>query len=164
MKNTALKITMFFCIAIFSTQGFAKDGQIKLTNKVFKQVITTNKKGEKKLDYVKPALAIPGDIIYYVTTFENISQESAEDIVIKNPIPNNSKYRASSAQGKDTKIDFSIDKGKTFGAPDKLIVTDKTGKKWKARPEDYTGIRWIYTKPLAPGEIGTVTFKTKIKK
>ena len=164
MKNINLTITMFFCIAMISVQALAKEGQIRLTNKVFKQVITTNEKGEKKLDYVEPKLAIPGDVIFYTTTFENISQENADDIVIKNPIPNNSNYRMGSAKGKNTDIDFSVDKGKSFGRPEKLFVIDKAGKKWTARPEDYTDIRWIYKKPLVAGEKGTVTFKTMIKK
>lgn len=159
---------MIFCLAMFSatfsTQALAKEGQIKLTNKVFKQVITTNKKGEKKLDYIEPSLAIPGDVMFYITTFENISQETADDIVIKNAIPNNSNYRTGSAKGKNTAITFSVDKAKSYGRPEKLFVIDKAGKKWTARPEDYTDIRWIYKKPLVAGEKATVTFKTIIKK
>jgi uncharacterized repeat protein (TIGR01451 family) len=168
MKNINLTITKLFCLAVFtamfSLQSFAKQGQIRLTNKVFKQVITTDKSGNKKIDYVAPELAIPGDVMFYVTTFENISQETVDDIVIRNSIPNNSKFRTGSVEGKDMKVDYSVDKGKSFGQPEKLFVTDRAGKKWTARPEDYTDIRWIYKKSLPAGEKGTVTFKTMIKK
>jgi len=163
IKKIALTIAMLFCFTAFSTQIIAEEGSIRLTNKAFKQVITTNEKGEKKLDYVEPKLATPGDVIFYSTTFENISKEAAADIVINNAIPNNSKYRAASAKGKDTEIIFSIDGGKSFYSPEKLIVKDKSGKSWVARPEDYTNIRWIYKKELAPGKTGTVSFKTMIR-
>ncbi|MDH5389153.1 MAG: hypothetical protein OEY06_11995, partial [Gammaproteobacteria bacterium] len=63
----------------------------------------------------------------------------------------------------NTNISFSIDAGKNYGNPEDLIVKDKNGKEWTAKPESYTHIRWIYNKPLAPGEKGEVTFNTQIK-
>lgn len=164
MKNLTFAIALFFTSSFISVSSYAEEGTIRLSNNAYKQVITKDKDGNKKIDYVEPKIAVPGDVIFYSTTFENIGNDFAENIVINNPIPNNSKYREGSAEGKDTKIEFSIDGGKTFGLPEKLIVKDKSGKTWTAKPEDYTDIRWIYQKPLAPADKGSVSFKTMIKK
>ena len=148
---------------MFSVNAFADNGKIVLTNKVFKQVIKADKDGNTTYEYIEPGTALPGDVMMYVIAFENLSDAPAEGIVINDPIPNNSKYRVGSAVGKNSTISFSIDGGKNFGNPNDLIVKDKNGKEWKAKPESYTHIRWVYNKPLAPKEKGEVSFKTQIK-
>ena len=165
MKKTNFKLffSMMILTALFSSNAFAEDGSIVLTNKVFKQVIKKDKDGNTTYDYIEPKTALPGDVMMYTISFENIGSNPAEGIVINDPIPNNSKYRMDSAVGKNTTITFSIDGGKNFGNPDDLVVKDKNGKEWKAKPESYTHIRWVYNKPFAPGETGEVSFKTQIK-
>ena len=163
--NTTFKLffSMMILTAMFSNNVFAEDGKIVLSNKVLKQVIKKDKDGKATYEYIEPKTALPGDVMLYTISFENISSESAEAIVINDPIPNNSKYRMASAVGKNTTISFSIDGGKNFGNPEQLIVKDKNGKEWTAKPESYTHIRWNYNKPLAPGGKGEVSFKTQIK-
>ena len=162
-SNFKLFFSMMILTALFSNNIFAKEGDIVLTNKVFKQVIKKDKDGNTTYDYIGAELAVPGDVMMYVISFENIGSDPAERIVINDPIPNNSKYRIDSAVGKNTTITFSIDGGKSFGNPDDLVVKDKNGKEWKAKPESYTHIRWVYNKPLMPGEKGKISFKTQIK-
>lgn len=167
MKKTNSILKLFFSAIIFasmvSVNALAQDGKIILTNKVFKQVIQKDKDGKISYDYIGAELAVPGDVMMYVIAFENVGDQPAESIVINDPVPNNTKYRVGSAVGENTIITFSIDGGKNFGNPDDLVVKDKNGKEWKAKPESYTHIRWVYNKPLAPGEKGEVTFKTQIK-
>jgi len=163
--NTTLKLffSMMILTAMFSNNVFAEDGKIVLSNKVLKQVIKKDKHGKTTYDFVEPKTAIPGDVMVYTITFENIGDQAADGIVINDPVPNNSKYRMGSAVGKNTTISFSIDAGKNFGNPEDLVVKDKNGKEWTAKPESYTHIRWVYNKPLAPGEKAEVSFKTQIK-
>lgn len=167
MKKTNTIFKLFFSLMIFtslfSTNVFSQDGKIVLTNKVLKQVIKKDKKGNTTYDYIEPGTALPGDVMMYTITFENIGNEPATGIVINDPVPNNSKYRIDSATGKNTKITFSIDGGKNFGNPDDLVVKDKNGKEWKAKPETYTHIRWVYNKSLTPGKKAEVSFKTQVK-
>ena len=158
-----LFVSAVFVASMFSVNAFAEDGKVVLTNKVFKQVIKKDKDGNTTYDFVEPGTALPGDVMMYVITFENIGDAPAEGVVINDPVPNNSAYRMGSALGKNTTISFSIDGGNNFGNPEELVVKDKDGKEWKAKPESYTHIRWVYNKPLAPGEKGEVSFKTKIK-
>jgi uncharacterized repeat protein (TIGR01451 family) len=162
IKNIYL-ILAAFGILLMPGYALSEDGPVKFSNKAFKQVIKTNSKGEKEFSYVEPTIVVPGDVILYSITFENIGKEPVSNIVVNDPVPNNSKYRMNSATGKNTKITFSIDGGKNFGDPKDLVVKDKAGKSWVAKPEQYTHIRWVYGKSLAPGEKGEVSFKTAIK-
>lgn len=156
-------LSMMLLASLFSANTFAEGEKITLTNKAFKQIIKKDKDGNITYDYVKPELALPGDVILYTILVENMGADLAEDIVINNPVPNNSKYRSASATGKGTKITFSIDNGETFDVPEKLIVKDKDGKESIAKAEIYTHIRWVYAEPLAPGDKKEVSFKTEIK-
>ena len=166
MKNLKLSILFFaslLTVGVFSSPAIADDGVIKFTNIAMKQVVKIDANGEKAIEYVEPKTAIPGDIIRYDIGFENISDQEVSNIVVNNPIPNNSKYRDKSAEGKDTEISFSVD-GKTFAEPSKLVLKDNTGKTWLATAEQYKHIRWIYKKPLSPGMKSTVSFMTEIRK
>ena len=102
MKKTKLNFKLFFSFLIltslFSTNVFSEEGSIVLTNKVLKQVIKKDKKGNTTYDYIEPGTALPGDVMMYSITFENIGNEPAKGIVINDPITNNSKYRINSAE------------------------------------------------------------------
>ena len=141
MKKTnaifKLFLSTMILTALFSSNVFAEEGKIVLTNNVFKQVVKKDKEGNVTYDYIKPELALPGDVMLYTISFENVGADPAEGVVINNPIPNNSKYRANSATGKNTVITYSTDNGKSFADPDALVVKDKNGKEWKAKPHPY---------------------------
>jgi len=156
-----LFIMTMLAVAI-SLDAVAAEGAIRLTNKAMKQVITTNDKGEREVTFVEPKTVIPGDVILYTIEFENVSNDSASNIVIDDPMPNNSYYRDGSATGKNSDIRFSVD-GKNFDVAEDLFVTE-AGNRRLADAKDYRSIRWIYTVPLKPGEKQSVSFKTQIKK
>lgn len=166
MKNVKENIFKTFLISVFTLfaamNAYAEDGAIRFSNNAFKQVISKAADGSVTYDYVEPGLVLPDDVILYEIVFENISDQEVSNIVVNNPIANNSKYRGGSATGDSTEISFSVD-GKNFASADALTVKDQTGKTWKAKPEDYTVIRWVYKKSLKPGEKGEVTYKATIK-
>jgi uncharacterized repeat protein (TIGR01451 family) len=163
LKQYMTRTLLISALALMTAMNaYAEDGAIRFSNNAFKQVITKAPDGTTKYDYVEPGLVLPDDVILYEIVFENISKQDVSNIVVNNPIANNSVYRGSSATGDSTEITFSVD-GKNFAPADALTVKDKTGKTWKAKPEDYTAIRWIYKKALKPGEKGKVTYKTTIK-
>jgi uncharacterized repeat protein (TIGR01451 family) len=143
LKENLLKALVISTLTFFTvTIAHAEEGAIRFSNNAFKQVISKGADGTEKYDYVEPGLVLPDDVILYEITFENISKQEVSNIVVNNPIANNSKYRGSSATGDSTVITFTVD-GKNYSSPDSLTVKDKTGKIWKAKPEDYTDIRWL---------------------
>jgi len=159
LKAVIMPVVLIFTAAI----AHAEDGAIRFSNNAFKQVISKAADGSIQYDYVEPKLVLPDDVILYEIKFENISDQAVSNIVIDNPIANNSSYRGGSVTGDNTDITFSVD-GKNFAAADALTVKDASGKTWQAKPEDYRAIRWVYNKPLKPGEVGKVTYKTTINK
>lgn len=160
-----LKLTLLFGLMTFSFLSAAEDGggAIRFTNTVKKQIVEKNVIGVDVIRYVEPTLNLPGDTMMYTITFENIIDQPVGGIVVNDPLPNNSKYLEASATGDNTDITFSID-GKNFDVPEKLTFRDASGITKKVPAEKYTHIRWVYKKQLEPGETGTVTFKTKIRK
>lgn len=170
MKINNKNRNKYFCkvavISVFTLltamNAYAEEGAIRFSNNAFKQVISKAADGSVQYDYIEPGLVLPDDVILYEIIFENISGQDISNIVINNPIANNSKYRGGSASGDSTEITFSVD-GKNFASADALKLKDKTGKTWRAKPEDYVAIRWLYKKTLKPGEKGKVTYKTSIK-
>ena len=162
MKKLLFITTLIFSFALQPLVAKA-DGAVRFSNNAFKQVIKEDTAGNKTFDYVDPGLVIPGDVIMYEVGFENISDQPITNIVINNPIPNNSAYRQGSATTTDYDVTFSVD-GKDFKPADKLVVKDKQGQTWLAKPEQYRHIRWVYKNTLQPGEKKIVTYKTVIKK
>ena len=72
-------------------------------------------------------------------------------------------YREGSAQGAGATVTFSVDGGKTYDVPAKLFVFDGSGRRYAARPRDYTHIRWTFKAPLLPGAKGDVSFRAVLQ-
>jgi uncharacterized repeat protein (TIGR01451 family) len=140
-------------------------GAIELKTTAEVEVVEKNQQGEKTVTRVDVAKAIktPGDTVVFTTVYSNTGAKPATDIVINNPVPEHMSYLDKSAEGGNTRIDFSADNGKTFGAPDKLKIKNANGTVRPALGKDYTHIRWTVISPLASGGTGTVSYKARIK-
>lgn len=154
---------IFLAAIFFTSTAFAQQSAIVLTSEAFKEVEVVNEAGQKEFKLVAPGTVVPRDEIVYVTTFENRGDQPATNIVITNPVPNDSIYKAGSAFGSGTTITYSVDGGQTYDAPAALRVTGEDGQPRTATAEDYTHIRWVYTQSLQPGATGNVTFRTIIR-
>lgn len=139
-------------------------GSIELRSIAEVELTETNAKGEKEVKRVDTAKArvVPGDVVIFSTYYTNISGKPAENVMITNPVPEHMLYMDRSAEGKGTTIEFSVNGGKSYSTPDKLSVTDASGKSRKAVASDYTHIKWTVSKPVAPGGKGDVSFKAKL--
>lgn len=109
---------------------------------------------------------VPGDEVVYTLTYTNKTGKPTTDVAITNPVPKHTRYKDGSAAGDNAVITFSVDNGKTFATPDKLVVTikDKSGKDIQrpATAQDYTHIRWVIKQQVAPGQSGSVRFRAVI--
>lgn len=158
-------ITVLFTTALLTTftvpTHTAEPGAIKISSIAEKETEVIDKNGNKTSKRTRVDTAVPGDEIIYTITFENISTKPASNIVITNPIPNDTTYL--SANGTNTEITFSIDGGNQYAARDKLIVTISEGNTRPAMPSDYTHLRWAYKGELGVGEASEVSFRAVIK-
>ena len=158
-------ITVLFTTALLTTftvpTHTAEPGAIKISSIAEKETEVIDKNGNKTSKRTRVDTAVPGDEIIYTITFENISTKPASNIVITNPIPNDTTYI--SATGVNTEITFSIDGNNQYATPDKLIVTTKEGVTRLAVPSDYSHMRWVYTGELGVDKTSQVSFRAVIK-
>jgi len=155
-----MKKTISALLLLMAT-GFAS-AEVQLDNKAFKVVSVTTANGAKTEKWQAPDKMLPGDKVGYQITFSNPDQEVANDIVIANPIPENTEYVSGSAKGNNTDITFSIDGGKTYAQPEQLFV-EKDGQRVQASAADYSHVRWQLKQPLTAGADGSVQYEVIIK-
>lgn len=165
MKNVSLMliITFFFCLTIPLTASAEKNGTINLKSIAEIEVEEFNEEGMKIIKRVPAAKVIPGTEVVFTTLYTNTRKEDAEKAVITNPVPEHMIYKEGSAEGKETKITFSVDGGKKFDLPENLMIKTKDGKKVSAGPADYTHIKWSFINPIKPSAKGDVSFRAVLK-
>jgi len=154
IKNAVLLAT-FLAASLALAQ---EKGHLNVKTVVQKEEMTVSESGERETRLVEPDTVVPGDSVIYTITFANISDESAENVVITNPVPENLTYIEGSAFGPGTVIEFSVDGGETYGAKDELTVPDNGGTR-TAKVEDYTHLRWVMQNDLAAGSQGVASFR-----
>lgn len=136
--------------------------QVELKTDMYKVVETQNNKGTSKIEWVAPDNVVPGDKVGYRISFNNTGEQAADDIVLNNPIPENTIYVEDSARGANTNIHFSVDGGQQFAKPEQLFV-EVNGKKVPATAKDYTHVRWTLTSALPAGKEGSVQYVVQVK-
>lgn len=129
------------------------------------EVTQTNAEGKKEVKRIDATTrnVAPGQTVIFTNNYTYAGDKPATDVVIKNPVPEHMLYVDGTAEGNGTRIEFSVDKGKTYAAADKLKVTSSDGKDRRAAAVDYTHIRWTIEKPLQKGAQGSVSFRAKVQ-
>lgn len=165
MKRSVLaSISILLTAVLFSGPAFSDEKEhIKLNNIAEMEKTVVNAEGEKEIVRVQAAKVLPGNEIIFTITYENISDQAIDNVVIVNPVPEHMFYKDGSASGKDTDITFSVDNGKAYNKPDKLKVMGEDGKERKAEASEYTDIRWVVKSSIKPGENGRVEFKAELE-
>jgi len=136
--------------------------QVELSTEMFEVVETQQDNGTSKVEWVKPDNIIPGDKVGYRISFKNTGDQPAADIVLNNPVPENTVYVGDSARGANSDIVFSVDGGQQFAKPEQLFV-EVNGKKVPATAKDYTHVHWTLTSALPAGKEGSVQYVVQVK-
>ena len=96
----------------------------------------------------------PSDTILYILTSTNVGDALMTNPVITDPIPAGVSYVLNSAEGENSKILYSVDGGKEWGAwPLFYSVRNARGiiVKKEANAEMVTHVRWEIQSYLQPG-------------
>jgi uncharacterized repeat protein (TIGR01451 family) len=163
ISNLLLAAGLLMGLASFSMVTQAAESAISIKTIAQVELEVTDKDGKKALQRTTVQKAVPASEVIYTTTFQNLIDKAVGNIVINNPIPNDSEYKAGSAFGKDCEILFSVDGGKSFAVAEQLKFKGTDGKERMALPREYTHIRWNYQGQLMAGKSGEVGFRTVIK-
>jgi uncharacterized repeat protein (TIGR01451 family) len=164
MQHNLLKMALMVGLTLGSTIDAlaAQAGSVSVKN-VAETEVKVLENGATVVKRVPVQKALPNTEIIYTTTFKNIIDKPVADIVIDNPIPNDSSYKAGTAIGNNTVISYSVNGGKTYGSPESLKIKAKDGKERIALPTEYTHVRWVYQGTLAAGKSSEVSFRTIVK-
>jgi uncharacterized repeat protein (TIGR01451 family) len=162
-KKLLATLSLLLLVALPASAVEKKGIELKSTAEV--DIIVKNDKGEKEIVRVAAAdtNVAPGDTVIFSTHYQYQGEKPATDVVINNPLPEHMLYLDGTAEGKGTRIEFSVDQGQTFAVAGKLQVKDAEGKEQPASAADYTHIRWTIEGALQDGAKGSVSFKAKVK-
>jgi uncharacterized repeat protein (TIGR01451 family) len=150
-------------LLLTTLHAVAAPGDISFDSIAEVEVETVTEKGEKVMKRQPATVIVPGTIVIYSNKITNNGTETAEGIVINNPVPEQMEYLAGSAVGTNTEITYSADGGNSFNNPEKLTVKNPGGTMRPAEPREYTHIMWVLGTPLPPGGEDMVEFRTRVK-
>lgn len=114
--------------------------------------------GVEKVVQLPTDTVIPGDLIVFNTAYRNDGDQTVEDFVVTNPIPDPVALSDESAAA----LTVSVDGGKTFGSLSTMSIAVEPEGERPATAADATHIRWTLDQ-VAPGESGTLSYKAFVR-
>ena len=163
LATTTSKGVLLVALLLLGGNALAQQGAIRLEHKAEQQEVVTDDNGIEQTRLVEAARVLPGEEVLFTVTYTNVGDEAAEDVVIINPVPEHMFYVNDSATGENTSVTFSVDGGKTFAAPQDLLITDALGAERPAAAKDYSHIRWVVDSEVTAGGSGTVHFAAVVE-
>lgn len=134
---------------------------VSLDSQSYKVVTTQQEDGTATEEWLEADKITPGDTVGYRVSYVNSGEQPATNVVISNPVPDNTVYIANSANGANSSITFSVD-GSQYGPMNKLKV-DEDGKTRPAAATDIKSIRWNIDAPIMPSTSGNIEFQVRVK-
>lgn len=153
-----MKTLMSVILITFAAVAVAQEqGHLDVQTTVQKEEVSVNEAGESQKRLVPAEVVVPGETVFYTITFQNVSAEPADNVVITNPIAEDLMYVDGSAFGPGMDIQFSVDGGSTFAAANELTVVED-GEVRDAIAADFTHVRWVMQNDLDVGAQGIARF------
>ena len=106
---------------------------------------------------------VAGDTVVYTLSVRNEGPDPATGVVVTSPIPPRMRYLPGSAVGPSAEISFSVDGGRSYGAPARLRVPGADGKPRRAVAADYTNVRWILQDELHAGSVAFLRYRAVLR-
>lgn len=159
MKLILAILAMFSASAAQAGQGAPAPSPVSLTNAVFVERVQVDAQGRRTTSLEAPAVVTPGDHLVFVLTYRNGGQQPATGFAVTNPIPASVMFER--VEG-DQAI-LSVDGGRTWGALAALTVAQADGSRRPAVAADVTHIRWSFSRPIAVGEEGRLSFRGTVR-
>lgn len=141
--------------------GTAAANQLAVQSLVEMETVTVVD-GKKQVVRTPVTKAVPGSEIIFSVVFTNNSTKPASNVALVNPVPEGTTYVAGSAEAPGVTVTYSVDGGKVYGAPEKLVVKEQ-GESRPAIAKDYTHIRWVFKDALQPGKKGQASFRAVLE-
>lgn len=115
--------------------------------------------GTVSAEFVAPGRVRAGEELHYTIRVRNPGPKPVRDVQVTKRLPFGVRYVDGSAVGPSIKAEFSADGGTRFGPARELRVAPTGQPERPAEPGDYTHVRWILQRPLAPGATALLRFR-----
>ena len=158
--KTLISISTAFLLAFVSSPVLA---QIEVSTTAEIEVIEVNPDGTESVSRKAASRVVPGTEVIYTITAKNAGDEPADEVVVTNPVPAQTRYVEGSAAGANTDVTFSVDGGNTWGRAESLTVADANGEPRAATADDYTHVRWTLKSSLAPSQQRPVWYRARVR-
>jgi uncharacterized repeat protein (TIGR01451 family) len=112
--------------------------------------------------FVAADLIRAGDEVYYTIRVTNPGREAVQGVMVTKRLPFGMKYLRGSAVGPAAAVHFSVDSGESFAAAADLRIEPPGQPGRRAEAQDYTHVRWILERPLAPGATALLRFRATL--
>ncbi len=157
-----MKITLTLIAIIVAVFGSAPAiaAPVELISNVFVEQRIIAEDGHETIKLLPAERVIPGDKLRFIITYKNAGEAAAGDFVITNPVPESVAYAGWDG---DFPPVVSIDKGKSYGVLEALLVRTADGAERPARPDDVTHVQWKFANPIPGGGAGQVSFKAELR-
>jgi len=162
-----LKTIFFAVVLVVSGGGYASDNAI--TSSIDAFLVHQNSQNQEEL--LAADRVVPGDVIEYQLSYENVSNEAVTDLILSGAIPSKTEF----IEEKSTQIEglqfqarslVSVEPN-VFSAPPLLREEkDENGEIQLVEiyPEQYDQIRWLVLDELESGEKLELSYRVKVSK
>jgi uncharacterized repeat protein (TIGR01451 family) len=158
--KTLAKMSIALLLVLLSGPVMA---QIEVSTTAEIEIVDVLPDGSEVVRIESASRVIPGTEVIYTITAKNTGTQSADSVIVTNPVPLQTRYVEGSAAGANTDITFSVDGGQSWGAAQSLTVTDANGEERTATADDYTHVRWTLQVELAPDQQVPVWYRVQVK-
>ena len=121
--------------------------------------VDTRPDGSETRTWIPATRLSAGDEVYYTIRVHNPGKAPVTDVVVTKRLPFGVHYKRGSAVGPACKVQFSADGGATFVADSPPRGGGTSTSKRAAPAAEYTHVRWILSRPLAPGATALLRFR-----
>ena len=158
--KTLAKMSIALLLVLLSGPVMA---QIEVSTTAEVEIVDVQPDGSEVVRIESASRVIPGTEVIYTITAKNTGSQSADSVIVTNPVPLQTRYVGGSAAGANTDITFSVDGGQSWGVAQSLTVTDANGEERAATADDYTHVRWTLQADLAPDQQVPVWYRVQVK-
>lgn len=151
-------------------QNIQRQPEVQLALGAEKKVVQQDQQGKQQVAWQTlqgKVVVQPGDVIRYSVSGKNSSASPVKNLVVTQPIPQQTTYLLNSVTVKNNGVNvtYSIDNGKSFVAKPTVKVKLPDGKV-ETRPapaEIYTHVRWKFEESIAPAAAVNATYQVKVR-
>lgn len=144
--------------ALASAPAIANRPAVRLVAQTFVERVSTDINGRQRRLLAPPQEISRGDSLVFIVRYRNDGAAPVSGFAFTNPVP--TALRIVPA---DPGMQVSVDKGRSWGRLETLVVATPLGGTRRATPDDVTHIRWNVPQPIRPGYEGRISYRATVR-